>query len=172
MGKRRTGHRSRRRGFQAIQFETSNALSTLTDNTVIIQNMLGAEMAEDYFWIGMDATWSLFGATPTEGPISVGVCHNDLSSTEVKEGLDAEITDPSDIIARERSRRPIRKAGTFSVQAANESLNHGDSIRTRTKFMIGDGHGPAVYAVNRSNGTLTTGAIVVTEGTLFGRWVR
>ncbi len=172
MAKRRSGHRSRRRGFQAIQFETTLTLSTLTDNTVISASMLGAELSEDYFWIGLDASWSLFGGTVGEGPIQVGVAHNDLSVTEIAEALTVEITDPSDIIARERSRRPVRKVGAFPGLATNETINDGDQIRTRTKFMLGDGHGPAVYAVNRSNATLTGGQVVEVEGTLFGRWVR
>ncbi len=161
-----------RKNFVAIDFESSNALLTLADNTVLGQNLLGAEFSEDFYWISTDATWSIFGHTAGEGPISVGLNHNDLSATEVKEGLDAEITDPDDIIARERSRRPIRKVGTFPGLSINESLKHGDEIRTKSKFMVGDGHGPAQYAINRSNAPLTTGTVVVCEGTLYGRWVR
>ncbi len=171
MAKRRGRKRNYNR-FQAIPFESSNALSTLNDNVVISQNLLGAEFSEDYYAIAADCTWSLLGGTAGEGPISVGLAHNDLSVTEIKEALDAEITDPDNIIAREQSRRPVRKAGTFPGLATNETINHGDPQRTRLKFMIGDGHGPAQYAINRSNGNLTGGQVVVCEGVLYGRWIR
>ncbi len=172
MAKRRSRRRRNYNRFQAIPFESSLTLSTLADNTVVVQNLLGAEFAEDFYTISIDAIWSLLGHTAGEGPITVGFAHNDLSTGEIKENLDAEITDPDNIIAREMTRRPVRKSGTFPGLATNETLNHGDPKKTTMKFMVGDGHGLEQWAINRSNAALTTGTVVVCEGTIFGRWIR
>ncbi len=170
--RRRAPRRSRKGGrFQAIPFSVTNTLSTLGDNALISQNLLGAEFSEKFYAISVDATFSLFGGTVGEGPIGVGFAHNDLSTAEILENLNAEITDPSNIIAREQSRRPVRRTGSFSGQTANETLNDGILTRTPLKFLVGEGHGLATWAVNRSNGALTGGQIVEVQGTVYGRWV-
>ncbi len=133
---------------------------------------MASQMAEDLYVMSVDSTWAMHDNTSDENPISVGIAHNDLSVTEISEALLAEMTDPSDIIARERSRRPVRRVGTFSGPELNQVLNDGKNIRTKVKFVIGDGHQLAVYAVNRSNATLTTGTQIELEGVIYGRWLR
>ncbi len=160
-----------RRGFVAIPFTAQITLSTLASVTAILTTTV-AELAEDLFIISIDALWSLRDLTPGEGPIEVGFSHDDLSTSEVQEALNAELVDPDDIITRERARRPVRRVGMFSGLAESEVLNDGRVLRSRIKFMIGDGHTMNVYALNRSGATLTTGAIVHINGTIFGRWQR
>ncbi len=162
----------RRNNFVAIPFETTITLGALVDNVVVVADLFASDLAEDFYAISVDASWAMFENTSTENPIGVGFTHNDLSVSEIAENLTAEVTDPSDIIARERSRRPVRKVGQFAGPDPEQSLNHGDQIRTTLKFMIGNGHQLAAYAVNRSNATLTTGTLISVLGTVYGRWVR
>ncbi len=109
----RRRRRARNSKFVAIPFETTVTLADLTDNTVVLSELFSAALAEDLFVISVDASWAMFDHTAGEGPIGVGFTHNDLSVTEVAEALVAEVTDPSDIIARERAARPVRRTGQF-----------------------------------------------------------
>ncbi len=160
-----------RRNFVAIPFTAQITLSTLASVTAILTTTI-ATLAEDLFIISVDALWSLRDLTPGEGPIEVGFAHDDLTVAEVQEALNAELVDPDDIITRERARRPVRRVGIFSGLGESETLNDGRVLRQAIKFMIGDGHTLNCYALNRSGATLTTGAIVHINGTIFGRWQR
>ncbi len=167
--KRRKSRRSR--GFVAIPFFTEITLSTLAQNTALAQALL--TLGEDLYALSIDCLWSLKGLTPGEGPVSVGFAHGDLTVAEITETLDASVSDPDDIIAKERARRPVRRAGLFSGIAATENLNNGVPVRTKLRFSVGDGHSINAFAVNRSGAApLTTGGIVVLAGTIYGRWQR
>ncbi len=172
MARKRSKSKKNRKGFIAIPFTAQLALSTLASLTVLDAAVLSATWGEDIFIISVDSYWSLRDLTPGEGPIIVGFAHGDLSVGEIAENLNAEVTDPDDIIARERARRPVRKAGQFTGLLANEALNDGKKLRTRLKFSVGEGHNLAFWARNDSGATLTTGAILNLSGTLYGRWQR
>jgi len=129
-------------------------------------------LGEDLFIISIDGWWAIRGMTAAEGPIIVGYNHGDLTDAEIAEFLSVNVTDPDDIIANERRRRPVRKAGQFGVISPNEVLNHGEPLRTPMKFSIGDGHTFDIWARNESGGTLTTGGVVEIHGNIYGRWQR
>jgi len=172
MSKNKRYTRKRDRNFVAIPFQVSWALVTLGDGTVILQSSLSANFGEDIYIISMDVTFSILGLTVGEGPISIGMSHGDLSLTEVSEYLDSEMTDPDDIIAKERGRRPVRRMGAFSGVSANESLFNGVPKRYKILFSIGNDHALNLWARNLSGAALTTGATVKCQGTIFGRWQR
>ena len=131
-------------------------------------------LGEDLFCISVDTTLSLRGIAAGEGPLTVGVAHGDLSIAEIVEALDANLTSPDDIIARERSRRPVRRIGIFAAQETGESqiLNGGIVLRTKLRFSVGNGHDVSFWIRNQSGAALTTGGFLETHGTLFGRWQR
>ncbi len=170
MAKRSNRGRRRVSNFVAIPFEVTLTLSTLADNTVLAGTILSNNFARDIYLISVDATFSLFGGTAGEGPIGVGFSHSDLSVGEIAEALTAEVSDPSDIIAKERARRPVRRTGSFKGLSTNEDIADGQMVRTPLKFAVTDGKQLSAWAVNRSNGALTGGQIVVVEGTIYGRW--
>ncbi len=161
-----------RRGFQAIPFTAAFQLSTLADNTVLSADLLGGNFVEDFYCISVDATVALNDITAGEVPIDFGYAHGDLTVAEILEALDAQILDPSDIIARERSRRPVRLVGKFSDGTKTEMvLNEGMTIRSKLKFMVNDGKSIVFFVVNRSGSNpLTTGQRLEISGTLYGRW--
>lgn len=134
--------------------------------------MLPAALGEDLYCLSIDTTWSSVDHTAKEGPIVVGVAHGDLSVTEIKEATEAEMTDPDDIIARERARRPVRTIGVFDGETENEKLNDGRMLRTKMKFSVGDGHQPVLWAKNKDTAQLTTGTLIKVNGVLYGRWQR
>ncbi len=163
------GRGKRRRNFVAIPYETELALATLADATVVTTAPI--TFGEDIYCVSMDASYATAGFTPTEGPLAIGWAHGDLSVTEIKEAIEAAVTDPSDIIARERARRPVRKVGQFPIAGAGESFNDGKVVRTPLRFVINDAKSIKFWAFNKSGATLTTGGTIDVSGTLYGRWM-
>jgi len=156
-----------------IPLDVGLALGTLADSVVAAGTMVA--LGEDFFVVGLKGTWSLRNPTVLLGPIDVGFAHGDLSPTEINEAITASQTDPDDIIAVERSRRPVRKVGSFAgVVTANLDvvLNDGAPITTRFKRSIGDGHTLDIWAKNNSGSALTTGGSVRFQGHAYGRWQR
>ncbi len=173
MVKHKKKYPSRRKNFVAIPFFAELLLSTLADDTVIKVSMLSQNFGEDIFCISVDVLASIVDLTAGEVPLIFGVAHNDLTVSEILEFLDSELTDPDDLIQKERSRRPVRRIGVFSKGSVSEiELNDGKKIRQTMKFSVGDGHNVALFIANRSGATLTTGAGLKVSGTLFGRWQR
>ncbi len=164
--------RKRSKDFVAIPFEAEIALLALADNVVLKGDIFSAVLGEDLYVISIDGTWTTKGHTALEGPISVGFAHDDLSVGEIAEATQAELTDPDDIIQKERARRPVRKVGAFVGFSSNEVLNNGVPIRQKMKISVGDGHNVSMWAENRSGAPLTTGTLVQCTGTLYGRWQR
>ncbi len=164
---------NRRKNFVVIPFNTKITLSTLADNALVNATLMGANFGEDIYVISIDATWTIRSLTSNEVPIFVGIAHGDLSASEILESLDAELTDPDDIIAKEQGRRPVRRVGGFADgSSGSQFLNHGNLIRTTMKMSIGNDHNIDVWAVNRTGSILTTGAIIDIAGVLYGRWQR
>ncbi len=160
-----------RRGFQAIPFSAQFTLGALTSGTVIQNNVI--TWGEDIYVISIDAAWTLVTSDADDGPIEVGWCHGDLSVAEVAEALDAEVSDPDDIIAREHARRPVRAVGVFpGATAASEQLFDGAIRRRKMRFSIGDGHNLNAWARNNAGSDLVAGASIEVTGTIYGRWQR
>ncbi len=168
--KRKTG--VNRKNFVAIPFSASVSLSTLADDAIIKIAALGAAFGEDIFVMSADVLAMVRDLTGGETPLEFGVTHSDLSVAEVDEALTAEVTDPDDIIAKERARRPVRRIGLFNGVSTQQQFNDGNPKRVKIKFSIGNGFNLDFWIKNRSGAILTTGAIVEFSGTLFGRWQR
>ncbi len=159
------------RGFQPLPFTTSKTLLTLADNTAVLVGSLGGNLTEDYFVISLDATWAIRGMAAGQGPIDVGVAHGDYTVTEIKEWIELNLLGPANKIQQEKSRRLIRKVGTFSVIGATEVLADGRVIRTKMRWIQDDGQDLNVWAFNRSGAPLTTGGLLEVSGKYYGRWV-
>ncbi len=167
---KRTGRKRSRKNFVALPVSAQLTLGTLAANTVLTANLI-ATLTEDLFVISADLTWALLAHTAGEGPIEVGVAHGDLSVAEILEAVAAAPTGPGDIIQNERSHRPVRQSGAFPGLNTDEVIAQGSKVRTRCKFLVSDGVAFNAYALNRSGGTLTTGALVRVSGNLYGRWI-
>ncbi len=161
-----------RKNFVAIPFSASVTLGTLADDAIIAINALGANLGEDLYVISADIFAMVRDMTGGETPLEFGCAHSDLSVTEIDENLTAELTDPDDIIAKERARRPVRRIGLFNGVDTQIQWNDGNSKRVKIRFSIGNGFNLSLWVKNRSGAILTTGAVAEFSGTLFGRWQR
>ncbi len=159
------------KNFVALPFNTQIALATLADETVLTSALLSA-FGEDFFCISADISLALDNVALSEVPVEVGLAHGDYTAAEIKEYVNANLTDPDDKIAQEHSRRQIRRIGLFGVNAENQVLNHGDQQRIKLRFSIGDTKELKLWIMNHTGAAMTTGAIVTAVGTLYGRWQR
>ncbi len=170
MGKRSkepAKYRKYNSSFQVLPVSFSSGFSGLADLTVITNPLFAIN---DDFWVqSADLTWSIGGHTEDQGSVNVGLALGDLSVTEIKEALEALPVSRSDIIARERARRPIRKVGTFPGLESDESLNDGRPIRTTVKMYLAEGVDLNAYVYNTSGGSLTAGTYRCL-GNVYGQW--
>ncbi len=171
---------ARDKNFVPIHVAGSVALDTLADDAVLSVDMTGS-LGEDYFWLSCDLNWFVRGLTAGQGdPMTVGVAHSDYSDTEIREAVDGTFTDPDELIEKEQTMRKVRKSAVMMpldddndhTQLQGVPLFDGWSMRTKTRWSIGDGHAPSAWIWNRSGGALTTGAVLEFDGTLYGRWQR
>ncbi len=170
MAKKRRGSRRRSRNFVAIPFEQGVTVGALAQNAVEATAIL--TFGEDIYLVSADVTVIGRSGTAGEGPLPCGMAHGDLTDSEIEEAVSAEVTDPDDIIAAERARRPVRKIGSLE-DAAGQQLENGSKIRLPLRFSVGDGHTLKLWVRNASAASpLTSGAVVQFSGTLYGRWQR
>ncbi len=171
LAKRGRGKRRAPRDWTKIPVDETESLSTLADNTALIQALITSALTHDYRCTSIKVQWSLANLTAGEGPIQVGVAHGDYSLAEIEEFLEQDApTGPNSLVEREVAGRLIRRVGVFSGVAAEEVLNDGKPIRTRLNWLIADGQRINSWVYNNSGASLTTGALVRTFGECNGFW--
>ena len=92
--RQRTQKRSK--NFVAIPFTTQITIGALADLGMVKTTATGSAFGEDIFVISVDVLATMTDHTAAEGPIAFGLAHDDLTTTEIGEALDAELTDPDD----------------------------------------------------------------------------
>ncbi len=164
-------HRKRKNSkFFAYPVEATLSLSTLAADATLAAALTAFGQTRVRV-ISADLTWSRKGATVNEGPIRVGISNSNLAVAEINEKLDARPTSQTDIIAMERSRRPVRTSGAFPGEQANETLNDGKPIRTKLSTILNEGTELNIWARNKSGAALTTGGVVQVQGTFYLVWI-
>ncbi len=170
---------AKKRGRKRRRWNPNNAIVrqsvTRALGTLLASDLIGATMVlasdEEYRAISYNGTWTLSGHTAGEGPLHVGVAHGDYSDTEIEEWFESQLAmTRNDMVTREHADRRCRKVGTFSGLGATEVLNDGKPIRTKLNWHITEGGIIRLWIYNQSGATLTTGALVQTDGDLFLRW--
>lgn len=154
--------------FVAIPVSATITLATLADVTVLAQALTG--LTQEVNLISCDLTWSLTNATGGEGPLIVGLSHGIYTVAQILEFIQASPTNKSDLIAMERAKRKIRQVGNFVVNASDEVMNDSKPIRTKLRFDLDEGAELDAWVFNRSGATLTTGALIRINGTIYARW--
>ncbi len=151
------------------------SLATLADE-IVLAGAIGLNFGEDIYCLSVDCAWSWDTLTPADtGPLVVGWAHGDLTVGEILEAITAELTDPDDIIARERSRRPVRTVGQLRSDGVATQVilpRSGEMSRTKLKFSIGDGHILNFWVMAHDPAGLTGGSLLRVHGVLYGRWQR
>ncbi len=163
-------NRRSRKGFVVIPFSANLGLSALSVNTVISGGLL--TLGEDLFVISIDCEWSYSAHVVDQGPIQVGFAHGDLTDVEIAEAVDASQTDPDDIIANERGRRPVRKAGSMDGSFTSSQLADGRRVRTKMRLSVGDGHTIDFWARNGDTAAFTGNTTLTVNGDIYARWQR
>ncbi len=171
--------RSRSRGFVAIPFSGSFVLSTLGSDAVVIGDLFGGNLTEDFYAISMDIDAEILNITAGEGnPSMLGIAHSDYTAAEIAENLNVTLLGPGTKIEQERSRRLVRKGATFHGNELNTHTSMKASgkfgpgpQRMKIKFVIQNGKTLDVFVYNKSGAVYTTGATCKFWGTIYGRWI-
>ncbi len=162
-------HPKRKFNLRKVRYDSANVLTTLANRIVQSDGLTGTS-ANLYRVMSVKCTWTLKGLTAGEGPLVFGFNHSDYSVTEIKECIEAQAAiDQGDKVAQEQANRLVRIVGSFSGSASNEKFNDGRPMKTRLNWSIGIGDAVNMFTYNDSGATLTTGAIVDTNGVL---WVK
>ncbi len=163
------GKRPRRR-YYAPTIDNVLALSTLADNTLISATFGASDPGQETWLMSARMTWSIDGHTAGEGPIIVGLAHEDYSDAEIEAYLENPAGwTPQDLVAQEISRRKIRIVGSFSGLTASESLFDGRAVKTKCNWRNGPADTLKVWAFQKSGAPLTTGTRLVNVGNAFYR---
>ncbi len=163
MAKHGRGGRARY-SLRGVRYDTTLALGTLTNITVVTQGLTGPGDAK-YRMISVMGVWSLRTSTAGDGPITVGYAHSDYSVTEIKEALEVNASISLGLkVEQEQSNRLVRIVGSFPGLSTDEVLDHGSPIKTRLNWAIAPGVEVNIFAYNNSGATLAGGAIVEVIG--------
>ena len=167
-----TRKRNRKDGFVTLNFQGSITMGAATSGLFVKDDLFASVLPRSLFAISADVLFTTRGFTPTEGPVLVGFSHSDLTVTEISEKIAADgslaVLD-GDLITLERMRRPVRRVGTFPIQAEDEVLSHGEFVRQTLKFVCQTGKTISAWGANFSGATLTTGGVIQYEGNLYAR---
>ncbi len=154
----------------AVRFTISVDIGALADGVVQVNSLLPGDLAEDLFAMSVHATWTIRNATAGMGPVEFGYVHDDYTATEVSECILSAVTDPNNLIQVERSRRFVRRVGSFRGFQTEEEINDGRLMKTKIKWTIHDGHDLGVWLQNQTGATIPGNPIVEVSGTIWGRW--
>ncbi len=147
-------------------------LATLANDTAI--KATDIPITDDFFCYSLDINAVMREVDVGEGPIQLGWANGDLSVSEIVEALDARPLGASDIIARERAKRPCRLIGvlaTGGLATEEARLNDGVTLRVKVMRKFSKGIGMGLFAVNRSGSALSGGMIITTTTRYYGRWL-
>ncbi len=143
------------------------ALSTLAKDA-LLSSALGQSPGEEMWLKMIRATWSVKALAAGEGPLLVGVAHEDYSNAEIEEYLEnAAQWDIGDKIAQEQSRRLIRVVGVLALNDSTFALNNGNPIDTPLRFKCQEDQSLKIWVMNKGSDPLSTGAIVHVNGNVF-----
>ncbi len=166
--RRRMTFGSRTGQLAKIPIQVSQAVGAAIDGAVVKATL--NNFSDEVVILSAKLTWSLFGHTPNEGPLQVGIATDDLSVAEIGEALDASPSSRSDQVAFEQAGRMVRLAGVFDGQVADEKLNEGRLLKTKLGFAVANNNDAVFFVRNLSGATLTTGSSVRVNGHLIVKW--
>ncbi len=155
--------------FQAIPFNAQTALQALSDTDIVTTNLTA--LAQDAYLHSMDVSISLRDGTAGEGPLTFGIASDSLTDDQVEEALDTSVTSESDVVSKERASRPVRRIGrALDGTGLTTIWNDGRMKRVKIKMMLAVAQNLHGWVRNQSGATLTTGAIVEWQGTIYLNW--
>ncbi len=142
--------------------DISKALGTLATKTAIVDTSL--DLVVNATWVSsVKATYSMSNWTPTAaaGPIELFWAHGDYTLAEIEEWIEnAGSWNEGDLIAREQSRRKIRRIGTLptdnALAAENTEMADGRLVTTKIGFALNEGEQLVLVAYNNGGASVAT----------------
>ena len=119
----------------------------------------------------LKAAVSYNGKTATEGPLLVGLCSTDLSTTEIAEALAADPQKPDDVPASEQVMRQVFPIWLIPAGPASEPDTKELVEISYPWKEVAEGDGLAWFVQNRDGNALTTGCTIEIHGVCIGEWL-
>ncbi len=167
------GRRRRRFNLRKVRSTANVAAGALAAQDVTV-GPLTLTSTNPYRLMSLDLAWSLtdIGATNDSG-FEFGVSHSNYTAAEVEECLEAETSiDIGAKVEQEQANRLVRSIGFMTGapgSGAGMSFNDGQRVKTRLNWHIGIGNTVNIWIRNGSSVVWTTGAQIVTNGTI---WIK
>ncbi len=137
--------------------ETQQLGSTLAANTGIRKAV--TDVLDQRAWLSsVVLTWTMtnFTSGDGQGPIMVGVAHQDYTLAEIEEWIETQASwSRGDKIAQEINGRKIKTVGTI-IQTNNGQLNDGKPVRTKCGWQLEVGQTVALWWYNTGSNALST----------------
>jgi len=168
----RGGMRKRNPNFVVLPIHNEISIASLASQNLNKIADLISGLNEDLHIISVDLTYTTYDMSANIGPIEVGLCHDDYSSAEIGEFLEASIRSPENMIEIERGNRLIRRIGMFDGLAGSEKIGHGQGtpIRTKLNWYVGTS-GLGLWVKNHDQASSLGGSSrMLINGNLYGRW--
>ncbi len=151
-----------------IILTTLASLTVLTSNLQIDGSRLqGARIKK------LKGLFRIKGLTEGEGPLTIGFCHA-LSAAEVAEALVADPQSMNDVPAAEQGNRHVFPIGNLQEPPTDQQVVQQPQMWQTYRFPwknIQEGTGLFIFAFNRDNSALTTGATIDFEGVCVYDWL-
>ncbi len=150
------------KGYRRGAVEELLDIGTLAADTLVSANF-GASVDERTWISSLKAAWSLSGLTSSagDGPLLVGIAHNDYSSAEIEAFIENTGSwQEGDLVAQEIGKRKIRIVGSFeSLDVAASGwmvMNDGKPITTKCNWVLNTGDTLKVWAYNMGDSAFAT----------------
>ncbi len=165
----RKNPKRRRRRLFVPRIKEGFALAALAANTLLSANF--SQTVDRHYWaISMDVVPTWNGFTAGEGPLIIGVAHEDYTAAEIEAWLESAVSwTADDLIGQEVAHRKCRIIGTIKDLASDMDMNNGLPIRVKLGWELPIGSGLQLWAYNDSGTALTTGGTLEYTGKAFLR---
>ncbi len=176
MARRRKRQYRRRGGRRASgRYIKGNVDENLALDTLAGRTLIGAAfdevVVERTLISSLVATYSLadFTNAAGDGPITVGIAHNDYSDAEIEEVIESVTSwDEGDLVGKEVANRKVRKIGTFQSDEVGvlgiDVLNDGMPIKSKLNWILTTGDTLRLWAYNEGTSALATGSTIKCQG--------
>jgi len=164
----------RDRNFISIPFTQSTSLGAMAAGACL-EDILLDTLLQPLRVISVDITARVESINNEAVTLQFGLSHSAYTTAQIVECIDARPVSRDDKVAIEQTNRLVRPVGTVhKTILADEDTGlwiGGDEKRVRLNWRVGQPESLAVWMINRTGSTLTTGGVFNIEGTAYCRWL-
>ncbi len=148
---------------EQLPFDNGITLLTLAMDTGIIA--AASDQLQNYKAVSIRGSWALNGLTLGDGPLLFGIADGELTLIEISQYLQDIPTDRRNAPENERVQRAVQVLGTLGFRMETQWVRERIILPT-----FRENRGFTFWCLNVGQ-TMTTGAVILINGRMFGRWL-